>query len=227
MIDSKINMNSKSIDELATMLWNYNYIQQPLKKADCIVVLGNFDIRTAQHAARLFLDGYAPLMICTGNKSDSNRNLWGIPEAEVFFNEAVSLGIPKDKILLEKRATNTGENILFTRQLIKEKGLDIKSLIAVQKPFMLRRVYATFRKQWPEVEVIMSAPQFTFEEYPNKILSKDYIINIMVGDTQRIKLYPKMGFQIEQEMPDDIWAAWEELVIRGFSKHILKEDRHI
>lgn len=216
-------MKNKSVDELATVLWNYNNFQQPLKKSDCILVLGNFDIRTAQYGAKLFLEGYAPLIIFSGNKSDSNRNLWEIPEAQIFANEAVLLGVPQDRILLEEKATNTGENILLTKRLIEEKGLDIKSFIVVQKPFMLRRVYATFMQQWPIKEIIMSAPKLSFEEYPNDLLPKEYIINIMVGDTQRIKLYPEKGFQIPQEIPKNVWEAYEELVGRGFNHHVINE----
>ncbi len=161
-------------------------------------------------------------MVFSGNKSESNRNLWEVPEAQVFANEAMHLGVPKDKILLEEKATNTGENILFTKQLLEEKGLNIESFIVVQKPFMLRRVYATLLKQWPGKEIVMSAPQLSFEEYPNHVLSKNYIINILVGDTQRIKLYPEKGFQISQEIPEEVWQAYEELVRRGYSEHVLK-----
>jgi uncharacterized SAM-binding protein YcdF (DUF218 family) len=216
-------MKDKSVDELAIILWNYNNFQQSLKKSDCIFVLGNFDIRTAQYGAKLFQEGYAPLIIFSGNKSDSNKNVWNIPEAQIFANEAIRLGVPKDKIFIEDKSTNTGENILFTKKFIAEKELDIQRLIIVQKPFMLRRVYATFMKQWSDKEIIMSAPKLSFEEYPNDVLSKKYIINIMVGDTQRIKLYPEKGFQISQEIPKEVWEAYEELVRRGFNHHIIKE----
>lgn len=215
-------MKDKSTDELAKILFDYNNIQQPLEKADCILVLGNFDIRTAQYGAKLFLEGFAPLIIFTGNRSDSNRNLWDIPEAQVFANEAVRLGVPIDKILIEENATNTGENIIFTKQLIEDKGLNIKSIILVQKPFMLRRVYATAMKQWPEMKFTVSAPKLSFDDYFNGVLPKDYVINIMVGDTQRIKVYAEKGFQIPQVIPDDVWESFEELVKRGYSDHIIK-----
>jgi hypothetical protein len=46
---------------------------------------------------------------------------------------------------------------------------------------------------------------------------------IMVGDTQRVKIYPEKGFQIPQEIPEEVWNAYEELVKRGYSSHISKE----
>jgi hypothetical protein len=87
---------------------------------------------------------------------------------------------------------------------------------------MLRRAYATFKKQWPGVDFIVSAPDLSFNNYPNDILPKELVINIMVGDTQRIKEYPSKGFQIEQEMPIEVWDAFNELVKRGYTKHLIQ-----
>jgi hypothetical protein len=46
------------------------------------------------------------------------------------------------------------------------------------------------------------------------------VINLMVGDLQRIRIYPEKGFQIPQEIPDEVWAAYEKLVAWGFDKHL-------
>ena len=53
-------------------------------------------------------------------------------------------------MLIENRSTNTGENVLFTKRLLAERQLDPETFIVVQKPYMERRSYATFRKVWPE-----------------------------------------------------------------------------
>jgi hypothetical protein len=45
----------------------------------------------------------------------------------------------------------------------------------------------------------------------------------MVGDLQRIRLYPEKGYQIFQEIPDDVWAAYEELVAAGYDRHLITE----
>jgi hypothetical protein len=42
----------------------------------------------------------------------------------------------------------------------------------------------------------------------------------MVGDLQRIKLYPAKGFQIYQDIPADVWAAFEELVEAGYNQRL-------
>ena len=214
-------MKQSSIDELANILWDYNNLNQPVKKADCILVLGSSDIRVAQRGAELFLQGFAPLIIFSGNVGRLTEGMWDKPEAEIFAEEAMRMGVPKDKILIESTSTNTGENILFTMQLLDKNHISIRSLILVQKPFMQRRAYATFKKLWPEKQLSVTAPQIPFMEYPNDVISKDMMITIMVGDTQRMKLYPEKGFQIPQDMPEEVWNAYEELVRRGFSHHLI------
>ena len=56
---------------------------------------------------------------------------------------------------------------------------------------MERRSYATFKKNWPNKEIIITSPNISFQKYPNNKISLDEVINIIVGDLQRIKEYPK------------------------------------
>jgi len=94
----------------------------------------------------------------------------------------------------------------------------------VQKPYMERRTLATCVKQWPDKNTRFSvtSPNVPFEEYFNDANPKELVINIMVGDLQRIKEYSKLGYQIEQDIPDDIWKAYERLIELGFGKHLMR-----
>ena len=82
-----------------------------------------------------------------------------------------------------------------------------------------------FKKFWPEKEALVTSPQASLEEYlksySNEALSSDDVVSIMVGDLQRIRLYPARGFQIPQDIPAEIWDAFEELVAAGYDKHLI------
>lgn len=123
--------------------------EQPLEKADVIIGLGSTDVRTAEWCAKLYHDGYASLILFTGARGRMTREVFTENEADMYAKRAIELGVPENVILKESRATNTGENILFTHKLLEEKGISANSLILVTKPYMLRRAYATFMKQWP------------------------------------------------------------------------------
>jgi uncharacterized SAM-binding protein YcdF (DUF218 family) len=214
----------EKVRALAETLWRYHQMNHQLAKADAILVLCSYDRSVAERGAQLLLEGWAPLLIYSGGLGSITRHLWSEPEADQFAAIAVSMGVPRDRIIVENRSTNTGENVAFTRRLLAERNLDPQSFIVVQKPYMERRSYATFRKVWPEKDVIVTSPRASFDEYlekySNDALTPDEVISIMVGDLQRIKLYPARGFQIPQDIPAEVWNAFGELVALGYDRHL-------
>jgi uncharacterized SAM-binding protein YcdF (DUF218 family) len=213
------------IRTLAQTIWHYHHLNHELSRADAILVLCSHDKIVARRGAELFLEDWAPLLIFAGGLGSITSRLWQEPEADQFAKIAIAMGVPEDRILVENRSTNTGENILFTKQLLLERHLDPQKFIVVQKPYMERRSYATFRKLWPEKDAIVTSPQLSLDQYlsagSHDALSSDDVISIMVGDLQRIRLYPEKGFQIHQDIPEDVWQAYEELVRAGYDTHLL------
>lgn len=134
-------------------------------------------------------------------------------------------GVPATALLLEPRSTNTGENVRFTRELLAARGLAVQSVIAVQKPYMERRTFATIRQQWSEVALRVSSPPLDFEAYCDSNIPIRDIIEFMVGDLQRIMEYPQLGFMIPQEVPERVVAAYETLVIAGFTRHLIPRSK--
>ena len=215
----------EEIREPAERLWDYHHMNHVLERSDVIFVLCSHDTAVAERGAQLYLEGWAPLLVFSGGLGVITKNLWSEPEAELFASIARGMGVPDTAILVETRSTNTGENVRFTRQLLDARGVEPRSLILVQKPYMERRAYATFRNYWPEPRVAVTSPQVSFEEYlknySNSALTEDDVVGIMVGDLQRVRLYPEKGFQIPQEIPADVWAAYEELVRAGYDKYLI------
>ncbi len=211
---------------LAQVLWDYHRLGHTLSPADAIMVLCSHDTRVAERGAELFLQGMAPLLIFSGGLGSITRQLLTRPEAEVFAAIAERAGVPRDRMLVETRSTNTGENVLFTKELLAERGLDLRRFVLVQKPYMERRTFATFKKVWPDPEIVVTSPQVTMDEYlraySNDSLSPADVVSIMVGDLQRIRVYAERGFQISQEVPEEVWSAYEELVGLGYNERLVR-----
>jgi uncharacterized SAM-binding protein YcdF (DUF218 family) len=207
-------------------VWDYHHLDHQLAHADVILVLCSHDKVVAARAAELFLQGWAPLVIFAGGLGAITRRLWHEPEADQFAAIAIEMGVPKERILVENASTNTGENILFTKRLLALKGLDPQTFIVVQKPYMERRSYATFMRVWPEKHVRVTSPRVSLDDYlrgcSHDALTPHDVIGIMVGDLQRIRLYPAKGFQIHQDIPEDVWHAYEALVEAGYDKYLLR-----
>jgi len=216
-------MDRSHIDHLAQIIWSYHHVHHTLIKADCIMVLGSHDTRVADRGAALYLEGWAPYILFSGGLGNLTLGKWDKPEADIFARIAQEQGVPESAILIENQSTNTGENIRFSYEVLQAQRLDPKTMILVQKPYMERRTYATFAKQWPgqQVDFRVTSPQISFEAYPTSEITREQVIHIMVGDLQRIEHYPKKGFQIPQKIPKPVMQAYQELIELGFTDHLI------
>lgn len=214
-----------NIDEHAKVIFDYMLLDMPLEKSDAILGLGSSEKRVAERSSQLLLNGYSDLLIFSGGYGKITQHSNSIPEAELFKDIAIGMAVRADKILTEDKSTNTGDNIRFTEQLLNRKGIKVKSLIVITKPYMERRAYATFKKQWSDADVklTVTSPQLAYEDMFTDEVSREQFINIMVGDLQRIKVFPSLGFQIEQDIPDDVWQSYDALIEAGFTKHLIKD----
>ncbi|MEF1283994.1 YdcF family protein [Vibrio sp. M250220] len=192
-------------------LWQYMQLSDTLQRSDCIFVLGSNDIRVAEYAAHLYLAGWASKIIFSGGTGRLTEGVFTSSEAQTFADYAKDLGVPAADIIVEDKATNTGENVRFTYQLLQNLGLNFKSFILVQKPYMERRTYATFVKQWPAScqHICVTSSKTTFCDYFNEDIDLTTTVTAMLGDFERIKDYPKLGFQIEQSIPTSVESAYQ------------------
>ena len=193
-----------------------------LPSADFLLALGSHDLRVAEHAAFLYTSGAAPLVICSGGYGKMTAGNFAKPEAILFQERCEACGVPKQAILVEPEATNTGENFTLSKKLLfsgtAPRAGEAKTGIAVCKPYMAKRAIATARRQWPEVTWGVSVPPIPFEEYAEDLRPE---IELMVGDLQRLKVYAERGFPAETPVPPDIWAAWRRLADAGFDRYVI------
>jgi uncharacterized SAM-binding protein YcdF (DUF218 family) len=118
------------------------------RPADAIVVLGSRVYgggrpgpaltRRTRHAVRLYQQGLAPVIICTGGLGPVAPT-----EAEAACALAASLGVPADALLLEGRSHSTEENALYTAEIMAERGW--RTAVVVSDGFHLFRADLLFR----------------------------------------------------------------------------------
>jgi len=212
--------------KLARVLWDYHQLQHTPIPADAIVVLGTNDLRVAEFAAELYHRELGQTVVCTGgvaHSTDLLKTNWPRSEAGMFAEILRKRGVPEERILLETRAQNTAENFRFTRALLRQAGLRPRNIVIAVKPFMQRRAWATLAVEWPEMPASVASPQMALDEYFTAELTPDKIVNIIVGDLQRLWVYARAGYSAPQRIPDDVRHAYDGLVALGFTQHLLPE----
>ncbi len=182
---------SMTTDTATKIIWDYMLMHHDLKKSDVIFVLGNRDTRVAEHAAHLYLDGWAPVILFSGSGTVNNHKVGrekfiGTTEAEVFADIAIKNGVPKEAVFIENQSQNTGQNYEFGIKKLNERGITPTRIILVQKPYMERRTYATGKVWLPNMELIVTSPAISLEDYPDEAQNKDQMISSMVGALKSI-----------------------------------------
>ncbi|TWG07858.1 YdcF family protein [Saccharopolyspora dendranthemae] len=201
-------------------LWDYHDMGHELRRCDVGVGLGSHDLGVADHVAELHGAGWFPLVVFTGANAPTTAERFPRGEAVHYREHAVALGVTDEAILVEPRATNTAENIEFTRELLA--GRDVGSLLLVSKPYQQRRAFATAKKVWPEVDVRCSSQRIPLDEYVAAIGDADRVIDMLVGDTQRITVYAERGFAIPQEVPAEVEDAYRRLLDAGYTARLVQ-----
>jgi uncharacterized SAM-binding protein YcdF (DUF218 family) len=205
----------------AALIWDYHQMGHHVRPCDVAIGLGSHDLGVATHAAELYRAGLFPTVVFTGGNSPTTAARFPRGEAVHYREHALALGVPAEAILLETRAGNTGQNITFSRQVLSDAGLTPASVLLISKPYMERRAFATTRKLWPEVEVLCASEPLELDVYVKSIGDEKLVIDMLVGDLQRIIEYPRRDFAIEQDIPDDVRAAYTSLIDAGFDSRLV------
>ncbi|MBE1579535.1 DUF218 domain-containing protein [Amycolatopsis marina] len=202
-------------------LWAYHDMGHQPRRCDVGIGLGSHDLGVAIHTADLYQQGLVDRIVFTGANAPTTIERFPRGEAVHYREHAVSLGVPTEAIMIETEATNTSQNITHSRQVLTDAGIHPASIMLISRPYQQRRAYATCRKVWPEVEVICSSRPLPLDEYIASIGDIDRVINMLVGDTQRITEYARRGFAIQQDVPDEVNAAYQRLVDAGYTSRLI------
>ncbi len=154
-------------------------IEDPLEKADALIVLGddNFYGDRATRGAQLYREGKAPVIVASGRRLRPNAGI-----AELMGHDLEERGVPRDKILrFTHDAGSTLEEAEALRRFAREKKWH--SVIVVTSNFHTRRARYIFRRVFPQgIEVRVASandgdfdPQHWWEKRKSiKELTKEF-----------------------------------------------------
>ena len=175
-------------------------IGTPLRPADLLFVFGTREDveRRVDEACRLWRDGLFRWSIVSGGVTPGST----LSECDIIKSAMVARGIPPDLILEEHRATNTGENVIFSLPVIEAAlGLsDIRSVICLGNTWTARRYPMTLQRHWPEVEkMLVTVDSFAT---PRALWHTDPEFRVRVlAEWDKIEPYKAKGFIAEWPVP--------------------------
>ena len=205
----------------ALVIWDYHQMHHPLRPCSAGIGLGSHDLGVATLAADLYHAGLFPVLVFTGANSPTTAARFPRGEAVHYAEHAIMLGVPPSAIIIEPEAANTGQNIEFARRALATAQITVSSVLLVSKPYMQRRAFATARKLWPEVDIVCASETQTLDDYLKSIGDDKLVIDMLVGDLQRVIEYPARGFAVAQDVPGAVMDAYRRLLAAGFDSRLL------
>lgn len=190
--------------------------------ADLVLAMGGSDLGVADTAAQAFFDKQARWLVCTGGYGKDTAGVLAEPESVLYAKRCMELGVPEGRIFVERRSANSGENFRFAKALLAERGIHSRTGTVASKPYMAKRAWATACWQWPEVRWGVACRRIGLEEYLRQIGDAGLVLDLMVGDLQRLRAYAGT-FQAPVELPDEVWAAYERLAADGYDRFVIRD----
>lgn len=209
-------------------LWAFHDLQHEPRPVDVCIGLGGHDLGVADYTADLYHEGLFRRIVFTGANAPTTVDAFPQGEALGYRDHAVARGVPADAVLVEPAATNTSENLEYSRKVLAEHQIQPSSVLLVSHPYQRRRAFATCQVVWPEVDVLCVSRPLGLAAYVETIGDAGRVVDMLVGETQRLTLYAELGFiSHEEDVPGAVMVAYDRLVAAGYTSRLVQDRRPI
>ncbi len=160
---------------------DFIFVEDAPEQADVILIPGSRKVQHALKAAEMYRVGYAPWVLPSGRYaitrggfaelSDPLRSEYPGPfDTEWDFLRAVLMkhGVPESAILREDRATYTWENAQYSRDVLADAGISVRTAMLCCQAFHARRALLYYQAAMPQVRFIVCpapSPGYTKDDW--------------------------------------------------------------
>lgn len=212
----------KDVISKLEIIWNFMKLDQEIRPCDIIMGCGCNNTNIPVRCCELFQEGYGQKILFAGGLGKITSQKFDKSEAEIYRDIALENDVSDDDILLEMKSTNTGDNFRFSRSIFKENH--VRSVLIVHNTISERRTLATAQALVSSIKFIITSPRETFDVYLKQLQSDlsyfEREVSLVVGDIQRMIIYPQFGWQVEVFVPPEVIDAYCFLRDKGFNKYI-------
>ena len=166
---------------------DFIFVENEPQKADIIFVPGGNYPEAAQHAAKLYGQGFAPYILPSGRysilkgrfESDAYETEWD------YLSDILRRGnVPEDAIIREDQATYTYENAIYSRKRTQELGISVRRAILCCQSFHARRSLMYYQEQFPDTEILV-CPVVTQGISRDTWYKTEHGIDTVLGEMER------------------------------------------
>lgn len=211
-------------------IWNYMQLEMKIEKSDLIIGCGCLNLEIPIKCVQLLKDNYADNIIFSGGLGKLTSKTFQKTEAEIYKEIAIENGVDKNKIFIENKSTNTGDNFRLSLKIIEQNKIKSDKIIIVHNNLSQRRTLSTAKAIIKDKQLSITSPRKTFDQFIQKLNNgtkeqTNNTISVIVGDIQRMIIFPQLGWQIRNEVPDKIIEDYYKIKNMGYTKYIFTKEQ--
>jgi uncharacterized SAM-binding protein YcdF (DUF218 family) len=168
-------------DSLFSAIGNFLIVNEEPKPVDVIIVLSGGSGERVAYGVQLYHSGYADMILLTGGPEGDD-----ITGAEIMQEQALSLGVPKDHILLEEESTSTYGNAKYTLEIMEAKNFE--SAILVTSPYHTRRASIIFDRFFKNIDLTICSVPYD-SSHTGKWWQNRHTVKIIVSEYLKLIYY--------------------------------------
>lgn len=185
-------MKNRIIEDIS----KYIFVSDELQRVDAVFLPGGSHPEQPEYAAKLFHEGYAKWFIPAGGIS-VKRDKWpGVRskaniyngdyhcDCDFFTDVLIKNGVPTNAIIGENKSGHTRDNAFFSRKVIDESGIEIKTAMIICKAFHARRCLMLYQMAFPNVSFCV-CPVHCYNITKNNWYTTDEGIDRVLGELAR------------------------------------------
>ena len=211
--------------------------------APTLILAGNGLPILADKAAQMYVNGQVERLFLVGGVGHATRILYenfekqgshfeeGMSESEIcrqYLKEVYDL--PDKAFLIESKSTNSGENAIFSLEILHSLDAVPEKVLLMNDPTLQRRTRATFEKVWQNEQTIFAnavpfVPEilhfseeiiFTAKEL-NHQWPKEYFHALVLGEMERLhddeNGYGPKGkdFIPHIDISEEVWSSYTRI----------------
>ena len=161
---------------------DFIFLQDMPQKADVIFIPGSNEGGLARTAAKLYHEGYAPVIVPSGKyaKWIGHNIVEGYEtESDYFAKILIDEGVPEKAVLKERQATYTYENAIYTKKLLDDMGIEVKKALLCCQAYHARRSKLYYQVLFPDTEILVCPTVTKDISRDNWFKSKDKIDKVL------------------------------------------------
>lgn len=186
---SEVKSGNKELVEILEAIEKYLGAQAVIpENIDILFIFGSKDLGRVHKAVTEIFNKHKVkyILIAGGSRYDTQEDFE--PEAVVFRQEAIKLGVPSEKIIVESESITVADNVRSGLNLLDTLNIEYKNIVTMISWFAQKRAWAHLKKYTDADIICVNSDPKSKELTPGEWYRNETGVNIIFSEFLKMKM---------------------------------------